>query len=562
MTQPFIFPAESDLVIIYIKPQCLELMYTRRCLVPQAILSMTSKLVPTILNFSHSAALPWPEPHNRPQNSLTSITRTSAQTEEQGETIELGRQNPRGVVPVEGPSDHGELKLPKMRSLVIMIFTNVLLQTTFFIIVSSGSKYAEHLGGSATFSGLVIGVPTVISGITLIPLVRRDGGAYKFALHLCCAAALVGSILYGLAYRAHFLYLILIGRIVMGVSFAQFMYTKRYCSDPRIVGVRQRTTLAGWLVVGQSAGFTVGPFVGGLLYKIGFGNAIFNGYTGPGWIMAAVWLVFWVVITVLFEDVPHRYLTPLPHIDRRVTETSSQQHAPSPQHPSSETHPTGTMFPSHLVESAPHPPATELSNDAPLRVSVRQWAVTATMCWFAMTCFFVLGAWEANIPIFSARAFDASPFAAGNLIALGGVCTFPFMFANVVLARRVQDRHILAAGCALGLFGLLVAMAVITTGHATFGNLFASWFFVALGFNLASTVTLSLLSKQMPHSWNGKISLFIQYSNYSGRVSGAVWGGAGVDVGMTRYVGLQIALLGIGGVMFMRLWKEMKAKTG
>ena len=66
----------------------------------------------------------------------------------------------------------------------------------------------------------------------------------------------------------------------------------------------------------------------------------------------------------------------------------------------------------------------------------------------------------------------------------------------------------------------------------------------------------------MPHEWNGKISLFIQYSNYSGRVSGAIWGGAGVDVGMTRYLGLQLALLGIGALMFMTFWKEMKAKTG
>jgi MFS family permease len=376
---------------------------------------------------------------------------------------------------------------------------------------------------------------------------------------------MAGSILYGLAYRAHFLYLILLGRLVMGVSFAQFLYTKRYCSDPRIVGVRRRTTLAGWLVVGQSTGFTVGPFVGGLLYKVGFGNAVFNGYTSPGWVMAAVWLVFWVVIAVLFEDVPSRPRRDgslVSRIDGRTTPKTTTRPPAS----------RGEAVEEAEVGAEPTiPPPTESAQDYALTdnsdvlppepdISARQWAVTATMCWFAMTCFFVLGAWEANIPIFAARAFGASPFAAGNLIALGGVCTFPFMFANVMLARRVQDRYILAAGCALGLLGLLVAIAI--AGRATLGSLFACWFFVALGFNLASTVTLSLLSKQMPHAWNGKISLFIQYSNYAGRVSGAVWGGAGVDVGMTGYLGLQLGLLGIGGLMFMTLWKEMKAKTG
>ena len=386
-------------------------------------------------------------------------------------------------------------------------------------------------------------------------------GKYKFALHLCCATALLGSILYALAYQAHFLYLILIGRIVMGVSFAQYLYTKRYCSDPRIVGVRRRTTLAGWLVVGQSIGFTAGPFLGGLLYKVGFGNSVFNGYTSPGWVMAVLWLIFWAVVALLFEDVPCHDSDPLSPMD--IVPPLSAEERPSLGRTSSEgIVPQGTYLPSNLIHSYPPRHLGDAFEDTPLNISPRQRAVTVTMCWFAMTCFFILGAWEANIPIFSEQAFGASPFVAGNLIALGGTCTFPFLFANVVLARRVQDRYILAVGCALGLIGLLVTVAVVVTGHATFGSLFASWFFVALGFNLASTVTLSLLSKQMPHSWNGKISLFIQYSNFSGRVSGAVWGGAGVDVGMPRYVGLQLALLGIGGLMFMTLWKEMKTKTG
>ena len=79
---------------------------------------------------------------------------------------------------------------------------------------------------------------------------------------------MLGHILYALAYRANFLYLILIGRIVSGFGFTFWMYSKRYCSDNRIVGIRRRTTLAGWLVLGQGIGFSLGPFVGGLLYVI------------------------------------------------------------------------------------------------------------------------------------------------------------------------------------------------------------------------------------------------------------------------------------------------------
>ena len=86
------------------------------------------------------------------------------------------------------------LKMPKKASLAIMIMANVMLQVivfgpsflhsltasntqlTFFIIVSSSNDYAQHLGGTSTFSGLVIGIPTAVSGLTLLPLMHFDQG--------------------------------------------------------------------------------------------------------------------------------------------------------------------------------------------------------------------------------------------------------------------------------------------------------------------------------------------------------------------------------------------------
>ena len=90
-----------------------------------------------------------------------------------------------------------ELRLPSYKSLFVAIGGNALFQASFpisnyhkstrslipivtqfsfFIIVSSASAYAEHLGGSAVFSGLIIGIPTVFSGITLIFMTRLDKG--------------------------------------------------------------------------------------------------------------------------------------------------------------------------------------------------------------------------------------------------------------------------------------------------------------------------------------------------------------------------------------------------
>ena len=171
-------------------------------------------------------------------------------------------------------------------------------------------------------------------------------------------------------------------------------------------------------------------------------------------------------------------------------------------------------------------------------------------------------AWEANILVYTGQALNYSPFAAGNPIALGGICSFSFLIANVLFARHFQDRLTLAVGMVLGAAGEFIMLAVLKTDSASHGSLFAVWFLVALGFNLASTVTLSLLSKQLPARWNNSTSLMIQYSNFTGRVTGAVWGGAGTQVGMIIYVCMQIGIVAIGCIMFSVLWKQLKAKPG
>ncbi|RDB18451.1 hypothetical protein Hypma_000260 [Hypsizygus marmoreus] len=455
-----------------------------------------------------------------------------------------------------------ELKLPKMASLVIVIAANVLLQISFFIIVSSSNEYALHLGGTSTFSGIVIGIPTLFSGLALVPLSKLDGGGYKIPLHISCGASILGHVLYALAYRTNYLYLILIGRIVSGFAFTFWMYCKRYCSDPRIVGVRRRTTLASWLVMGQGLGMSLGPFAGGLLYKVGFSNSVFNGFTSPAWIMAGVWCAFWVAVTVWYEDIPmHQRSFDPPSNDIPLTRLPTLP--ADKKSPSSITVTAVSQTPPPTQPSPPPPPPP---SPPPHKITPHQWGVIVCMCWFAMTCFFILGAWESNLPVFGASTppFHWSPFAAGNFIALGGITTFPFLILNLLLARRTQDRQILASGSGLGLIGLLIFAALLRTGGGAlnYGSVFVCWWAVALGFNLASTVTISTLSKQLPPTWNGRTSLAIQYSNYAGRVTGAIWGGSGVKVGMLKYVGLEIALVGIGAVLFVGLWRELKTKKG
>ena len=305
--------------------------------------------------------------------------------------------------------------------------------------------------------------------------------------------------------------------MIMGVSFTFFMYAKKYCSDPRIVGIRRRTTLAASLVVGQGIGLSLGPFLGGALYRIGFGpggdRLVFNGFTSPGWLMSAVWLLFWGAVTLFFEDV------------QDVTPEVSSPHPSGIELQLSPPQPRGELT---NTSSAQLPDPASLSRHIneveEFVLEPSHWGVIVTMSWFAMTCFFILGSWEANIPIFAASSDSSlgySPFKSGNLIAIGGAITFPLLLANLFVGRRLQDRMTLAVGSFIGLAGLILfeVLLVKSAKGITFATLLVSWMLVALGFNLSTTCTLSLLSKKLPGEWNGRMSAVIQCSNYMVRAT-------------------------------------------
>ena len=94
---------------------------------------MASPLVPTVLNFTSdhiTAAPPRTESCIRPQILSSSSAHSSVVLATHDAAIELSEQSTQRARLMEEPDDDYELKLPKMRSLVIMICTNVLLQVS------------------------------------------------------------------------------------------------------------------------------------------------------------------------------------------------------------------------------------------------------------------------------------------------------------------------------------------------------------------------------------------------------------------------------------------------
>ncbi|TKY88982.1 hypothetical protein EX895_002223 [Sporisorium graminicola] len=472
----------------------------------------------------------------------------------------------RAASPTEGfatPNNHTEGALPfgavspdhlpPVSQSAIVLMLNFLLNVTFFIIVPTSAPYANELGASTWFSGLTVGVSVVVSGLLLVPFSLRYR-AYRFPILFGSVCIMVGQVVYALAGVANTAWLMFAGRVIIGAGFVSWRYVKSYITDAAVVGTDKRTMMAACLVTSQVGGMAVGPFIGGLLSKhvhpMTDDHRLWNGYTASGWVMVGVFAVFFAATWCVFRDpvqAPTQAQIELAALTTSGATVASKDAAAS-QEPT-----LRSMF-------------RELNSSQKFSV--------LTMCWFSMVNFLVLGAWEVNIPVFGHLRFGWSEYNAGNVIALGGLATMPLMVALVFVAKYVQDRHILAVGTLFGLLGLSLHMGALespaksavgrlgTLDSLNFGSFFTSWFFVSAGFNALTTMTLALLSKQLPAKYNGLTSTVIQLSNNVGRIAGALWGATIYQVGQFSIVSLELAVTLIGTCLIGFMWRNMNIRTG
>ncbi|XP_024545245.1 uncharacterized MFS-type transporter C330.07c-like [Selaginella moellendorffii] len=186
------------------------------------------------------------------------------------------------------------------------------------------------------------------------------------------------------------------------------------------------------------------------------------------------------------------------------------------------------------------------------------------MSYTAFVIFFELGSWETSIPIYSWKKFGYDAFEAGNFIGLIGLGTVFLVATMPALAHKIQDRLWLAAGCFLGLAGIVANYILLggNSGHMNFPSYAAQWFVVCLGFNTASSITLSLLSKNLGNKSSDRAAIAVQLSNYSGRLLGAIWGTAADMVG-DRGVALgQLLVATVAMVGIIAMWRFLRAQRG
>ncbi|OQR85251.1 hypothetical protein ACHHYP_12055 [Achlya hypogyna] len=394
-------------------------------------------------------------------------------------------------------------RLPPTPSLGLILVANFLFNVSFYIIVPTATLYSRSLGASDLYSGLVIGGITLTSAASLVPLnnVACFRDYYQPPLDLAAGTMVLGHLLYAFANVADSLALLLLGRLVNGLGFTGWLFVKRYCTDPRIVGFRRRTMCANLLVAAQTLGMVCGPLAGSLLSRLETSSRIWTGYTAPGFVMALLWLLYWVTVRVYFNDAPPRTSEDLKNI----------------------------------------------SNAKLWHLDAASLRSLLTMAVASFVIFFVLGAWEADIPLATDELWGWSSFSAGVLLAVGGLVSFALILPFTMYTKRIQDRAVLATALSLALVGAVMHQS--TVGAPSTLTLGGSWFFVCWGMNLDAL--------------SDKAAIVIQLSNYSGRLTGAVWGTAASSVGGEAVVGwLNLGVNALSLTLLLCNWRVLLAHTG
>ena len=175
-----------------------------------------------------------------------------------------------------------------------------------YIVEPSSTRYANALGTSDAMSGLIIGaMPWAAIGSAVAYSVWSNR-TYRAPLLTSCALLVSGNVLYASALRAGSIGMALGGRFLTGLGGPRSM-NRRYIADT--TPVASRTAVNAAFGTATAMGAALGPAAAVLLDRVDFefglplyGTAVFNGMTGPGYLMSALWLVFAAVLAATFEE--------------------------------------------------------------------------------------------------------------------------------------------------------------------------------------------------------------------------------------------------------------------
>lgn len=167
-------------------------------------------------------------------------------------------------------------------------------------------QYIHELGGNDALAGLLIGCAPWAALFSAFIYSLWSNHSFKQPLLCSVCFLFAGSFMYANALRFDSIPMAMIGRIVTGLG-APCGISIRYIADT--ISHSHRTAMSSMFVMVGAIGMSGGPGLAILLdfFQIDvnvpfFGRFLFNGMTGPGYLMSLLWFVYGIALLLYFED--------------------------------------------------------------------------------------------------------------------------------------------------------------------------------------------------------------------------------------------------------------------
>ncbi|EEB09609.1 membrane transporter [Schizosaccharomyces japonicus yFS275] len=421
-----------------------------------------------------------------------------------------------------------EKLLPPLKNVSLIILNNFLSCASFTVVIPISAEYSRHLGGTSSFSGIIIGMPTIVALALLYPMLRfsiaKNGRMiYKRPILICAVGNILGHVLYSLADYVNWLYLILVSRLFFGVACTMFLYHKRYVTDKTLVSPRYRTPLATCNTLAQTLGMAVGPFLGGLMSKAAShsNNRVWDKFTSGNWIMAIVWTIYFISSIFLFRD-------------------------------DLETIPSDPVVEGSIISD---------SDQTSQRLTKSGYVMMFVVSWITFVSIFTLEVYVASIPVYTNELYNYSTFQAGNFLALGFLIISPLVLLMTFLSRYFQDRIISIVGLLILLFGLILHFIIHQCKCEYLQPYFVVCLIILFSGSIVSSPSVSVLTKQLPPRYHVKGNVAVQIAISFSDTLGAFFGGA---ISAVKFLPtfLVCTFANALGVFFLLcIWSSIKQKV-
>lgn len=174
-----------------------------------------------------------------------------------------------------------------------------------YIVEPSSAYYVNELGASDAVSGILIGAMPWANISAAIGYSEWTNKSYRQPLLFAGVLMFIGNIMYSCAYNYKSIWMCVLGRAITGLGGPRLI-NRRYVADATPFSLRTAASVsfAGATALGAAMGPAAAIMLDYFDIKINspLGVVHINGMTGPGWLMAILWVIYLAILIPTFNE--------------------------------------------------------------------------------------------------------------------------------------------------------------------------------------------------------------------------------------------------------------------